>query len=64
MSKVKLKQKQIISYETVDGNKKTYEVNNDINKEIKKLSKLNLISLEIKNKNVTDEFLEFYKDGE
>ncbi len=64
MKDVKIKHKQVVSYMTQDGVNKTYEIDEDINLLIKKLSKINLISLEIKTKTVEEEFISYYKNDE
>ncbi len=54
------KQTQIVSYTTKDNIETTFEITQDINEVIKKLSTLDLKKLEIKNKSIEDEFLNFY----
>ncbi len=61
MKDVKIKHKQVVSYTTKDGISKNYEIEEDINSLIQKLSKLNLESLEIKTKTVEDEFISYYR---
>ena len=62
MDKVVINRKLVISYTTKDGVSDSYEVDGDINKEVKKLSKLNLVSLEIKSKTVEEDFIKYYKE--
>lgn len=62
MKDVKINHKQIVSYTTKDGQNFSYDLEEDINALIKKLSKLDLESLEIKSKTVEDEFIEYYKE--
>ncbi len=54
-----------ISYNTKDGKNNDYIINNtSINNEIKKLSKLEVINLEIKKRTISDEFISYYEEGE
>lgn len=62
MKDVKINHKQIVSYTTKGGQNFSYDLEEDINALIKKLSKLDLESLEIKSKTVEDEFIEYYKE--
>lgn len=62
MKDVKINHKQIVSYTTKDGQNFSYDLEEDINALIKKLSNLDLESLEIKSKTVEDEFIEYYKE--
>ncbi len=64
MKDVKIKHKQIVSYTTKDGVSENYEIEEDINALVQKLSKMDLESLEIKTKTVEDEFISYYKTGE
>lgn len=54
--------KQIVSYETRDGDRKTFENSADINVLLKELSELDLAALEIRYATVEDEFIRFYKE--
>lgn len=54
--------KQIVSYKTKDGVEKKFENNDDINVLVQELSKLDLVSLEIKYATVEDEFIKYYKE--
>lgn len=54
--------KQIVTYKTQDGTEETFENEEDINSLIQKLSKLNLVHLEIKYASVEDEFIKYYKE--
>ncbi len=62
MQDVKIKHKQVVTYETADGTSESYEVEGDINDLVSKLAGMKLKSLEIKNRSVEDEFIEYYKD--
>lgn len=53
--------KQIITYKTKDGKEVSFENNDDTNTLIKKLSLLNLESLEIRYTSVEDEFIKYYE---
>ncbi len=64
LKKVSIKKTQTVYYKTKDGLEKTFDYNDDINELIKSLSLLNLQTLEIKNKNVTDDFIKYYKEEE
>ncbi len=57
----KLKHQQVVTYKTKDGESLTFDLNEDINDLLKRLSKLDLDSLEIKYKSVEDEFITYYK---
>ncbi len=57
-----LKKVQIVTYKTKDGKEEKFEHDGDINEIIKKLSNLDLQSLEIRNRSVEDEFIKYYKD--
>lgn len=54
--------RQIVTYKTQDGTEVMFENNEDINILIQKLSKLNLVHLEIKYAGVEDEFIKYYKE--
>ena len=56
------KASQTVSYTTKDGNSYSFELNEDINSLISKLSKLEIEKLEIKSRTVEDEFIEYYKE--
>ena len=62
MSNVKIAHHQMVSYETVDGKKENYEFSGRINDLVKELSQMNLRTLEIKNKTVEEEFIDYYKE--
>lgn len=53
--------KQIVTYKTKDGKEVSFENNDDTNTLIKKLSLLNLESLEIRYTSVEDEFIKYYE---
>ena len=63
MSAVKVAQKQIVTYTTVEGVTQQLTFDGDINTLIANLSTLNLTSLEIKNTTVEDEFIQYYTEG-
>ena len=62
MSDINKKQKQIVSYLTVDGKKEEFELNEDINELIIKLSKINIEKLEIRDKSIEEEFIGYYEE--
>ncbi len=62
MSDVKIKHRQQVSYTTADGKCEEFELEDDINELIAKLSKLKLSHLEIKTKSVAEEFIDYYKE--
>lgn len=62
MNRVKIAHHQMVSYETVDGKKDSYEFKGEVNDLIKELGQKNLRSLEIKNKTVEEEFIDYYKE--
>lgn len=62
MNKHKLEPKQIVSYTTQENTSNTFEFSGNINDLIKDLSKINLATLEIKNKSVEDEFIKYYQE--
>ncbi len=62
MQDVKIKHKQLVSYTTKDGVSESFELDTDINELIKKLSTIDLESLEIKTKSVQEEFIGYYKE--
>ena len=62
MDTIKNVQKQIISYTTEDGESKTFELKEDINTLIMKLSKLKVKKLEIRDKSIEEEFIDYYKE--
>lgn len=64
MLKARKSLKQMITYTLKDGTKKKYEFAGNINKELKKLTNLDLSLLEIKTKSITEEFINFYESGE
>ncbi len=63
MDEVKIKQKQVVTYTTMEGESYCYEIEEDINALIARLSTLQLQYLEIKTKTVEDEFIDYYKEG-
>ncbi len=62
MKDVKIRHSQTVSFETKDGLIQNFEIEGDINELVAKLAKLDLSKLEIKNKTVEDEFIEYYKE--
>ena len=64
MKNIKIKRQHKVSYTAEEGTDESFDFDEDINELIIKLSKLNLISLEIRTKTVEDEFISYYKDGE
>lgn len=64
MKNIKIKRQHKVFYTTAEGQNESFDFGEDINELITKLSKLNLISLEIRSKTVEDEFISYYKDGE
>ncbi len=62
MENITLRLKQVVTYTTIDGIEKSYEITGNINEVITELSKLNLTRLEIKGKTVEDEFIDYYKE--
>ncbi len=62
MADVKIRYRQVVSYQTTDGHSESYEVDGDINALVAKLAGLQLSSLEIKTKSVEDEFIDYYKE--
>ncbi|MPM73848.1 Vitamin B12 import ATP-binding protein BtuD [bioreactor metagenome] len=64
MKNVKLKHKQTVSYVLKNNEQKSFDFDGDINELLKELSKLDLISLEVKNKTVEDEFIDYYKEDD
>lgn len=62
MSNVKVAHNQMVSYETIDGEKVNYEFKGDMNDLIHELAQINLRTLEIKNKTVEEEFIDYYKE--
>ncbi|MFI3207294.1 MAG: ABC transporter ATP-binding protein, partial [Clostridia bacterium] len=62
MKDVKIRHKQVLTYTTTNGISKSEDINEDINSVVKRLSNLNLSSLEIKNKTVEEEFIDYYKE--
>ncbi|MBP7320090.1 MAG: ABC transporter ATP-binding protein [Lachnospiraceae bacterium] len=62
MSNVKIAHHQMVSYETADGKKENYEFSGVMNDLVKELSQMNLRTLEIKNKTVEEEFIDYYKE--
>lgn len=62
MENVKIKHNQIITFTTKSGKKRQYEFNGNINHLLKELTMLELESLEIKNKSVSEEFIHYYKN--
>ncbi len=57
-----LKKVQVVEYKTKDGKEEKFEFDGDINDLIKKLSNVDLATLEIKNRSVEDEFIKYYKE--
>ncbi len=64
MAILNLGNKQICSYVTKDGEEKVFEVEEDINSLLARLSKLELKNLEIRNKSVEEDLLGYYERGE
>lgn len=64
MAGLNLGSKQICSYVTKDGEEKVFEVEEDINSLLARLSKLELKNLEIRNKSVEEDLLGYYERGE
>lgn len=62
MNDIKIKNKQVANYTLKDGTTHQIEIDEDINEIIKKLSTMDLLSLEIKNKTMEDEFTHYYKE--
>ncbi len=60
MKAVKIQQKQVVTYRTVEGEEVSHVVE-DLNALVGKLAQLNLAQLEIKNQTVEDEFIAYYK---
>ncbi len=63
MSDVKIKHSQQVSYTTADGKSESFELTEDINELVLKLSRLNLSHLEIRTKSVEEEFIGYYREG-
>ncbi|MFI3202644.1 MAG: AAA family ATPase, partial [Eubacteriales bacterium] len=53
---------QIVSYETKAGEKGQFEHLGEANDLIKKLEKIDLVHVEIRNKSVEDEFIKYYQE--
>lgn len=64
MKDVSKKIKQVVYYILADGSKHQYELNEDINELISKLSTQDLTHLEIRNKTVEEEFIAYYQEDE
>ena len=62
MTQVKIQHKQVVTYTTENGKKESYVIEEDINSLIKKLSQLNLETLEIQTKTIEDEFIDYFKN--
>ncbi len=62
MKDIKIKHKQVVTYTTSDGKTESFEIEGNINELIVKLSKLDLVTLEIKAKTIEDEFIDYYKE--
>ena len=54
--------KQVVTYVTTDGEQKSFENTEDVNLLLKKLLKLSLKHLEIKDVGVEDAFLKYYEE--
>ncbi len=64
MKDVKIKQRQVVTYQEKSGSEESFEVDGDINEVVARLHKMDLVSLEIRTKTVEDEFIEYYKEEE
>jgi len=64
MKETKIRYKQGLHYTLKDGTEVNRDIDEDINETIKELAKLDLLTLEIKNKSVEDEFITYYMDEE
>jgi ABC-2 type transport system ATP-binding protein len=62
MKETKIKYKQSLHYTLKDGTEVNRDIDEDINETVKELAKLDLLSLEIKNKSVEDEFITYYME--
>jgi len=62
MKSTKIKKKQIVSYTTAEGIEESYEYDGDINELVTKLSNIKLQTLEIKSKNIEDDFIKYYEE--
>jgi ABC-2 type transport system ATP-binding protein len=62
MKETKIKYKQSLHYTLKDGKEVNRDIEEDINETIKELAKLDLLSIEIKNKSVEDEFITYYME--
>ncbi len=63
LNDTQIKFKQVVFYRTKDGKEHTFDLEEDINLLLSRLSKLDIDHLEIKTKSVEDEFIQYYKDG-
>jgi ABC-2 type transport system ATP-binding protein len=63
MKKVNKNRKKIVTYE-VNGEVTSFEFDGDYNKLIAKLSKLDITNLEVRNKTVEEQFINYYKEDE
>lgn len=61
MDNIKSNQKQIVSYTTKDGQSEKFELNEDINDLMLRLSKIDIKKLEIRDKTIEEEFIDYYK---
>ena len=61
---IKINRKQVVIYKEKGKEVKTLEIDGNINKIVLMLSKLDLEILEIKNKTVEEELVEYYRKGE
>lgn len=58
---IKLKHKQSVTVETKAGQVRAFDFDGDINDLIRQLATIEIARLEIKDKSVTDEFIDYYK---
>lgn len=59
----KTRNKQVVTFTTMDDETISFDINEDINDLIKGLSKINLKSLEIESKSIEEELLDSYEGG-
>ncbi len=61
---IKQRHKQVVTYTLKGGETVSFELNEDINQLIEKLSKLDLVSLEIGTNTMEDEFFGYYENSD
>ncbi|MEG0919198.1 MAG: ABC transporter ATP-binding protein [Anaerovoracaceae bacterium] len=61
LTNISFKHKQSVTVETKDGETQNFDFDGDINYLIRQLATIEIARLEIKDKSVTDEFIDYYK---